>query len=116
MDTILWIVQSLLAVVFLAHGLAYLWSPAPVRAIVAEMPFPPWLFRFLGVAEVLAAFGLILPAALDVLPWLTPLAAFGLALVMAGAVVLHVARREAPNTLGTVVVLAAVVTIAVGRR
>ena len=59
----------------------------------------------IGALEVLGALGLILPAALDIAPVLTPLAAVGLALVMAGAVVVHLRRGEtgavgAPIVLG----------------
>jgi hypothetical protein len=55
---------------------------------------PVGLLRFIGIAELLGGLGLLLPAALCVLPWLTVAAALGLALVMLCAVIFHIARRE----------------------
>jgi hypothetical protein len=52
--------------------------------------------RLVGIVELLAAIGLILPLLLGILPILTPLAAAGLILVMLGAVVVHVRRKESP--------------------
>ena len=62
---------------------------------VLEMPAR--LRMFAGVAEGLAGIGLILPALLRTLPWLTPVAAAGLVVLMLGAIVFHVRRREYPN-------------------
>jgi hypothetical protein len=70
---------------------------------VVEMP--SGLRVFAGVAEGLAGLGLVLPWATGVLPWLTPLAAAGLVLIMAGAVVQHVPRREYPNIVFNLVLL-----------
>jgi DoxX-like family len=64
---------------------------------------------------VLAAIGLILPAALDVVPVLVPLAAVGLAVLMVGAVVTHARRREPQLIVVNVVLLALAVVVLWGR-
>ena len=116
MNELAWVLQVLLAVVFLAHGLLYTVAYEAVsrrrRATSGEAPrLHPALRQLIGVAEIAAAIGLILPALTGVLPWLTPLAAAGLVTVMAGAVVLHATRRESRQVSATAVrlVLALVV-------
>ena len=84
----LWIVQGLLALIFLfAGGIKLI---LPLEAMTEQMPLPlPGLFlRFIGVAEVLGAIGLILPGLLGIRPGLTPVAAFGLVIIMTGATIL----------------------------
>ena len=112
MNIVVWIIQVLLAVVFLLHGALYVVEPA---AIVARMrqqnpefaqpgKFPSRAFRvFIGAAEVLAGLGLLLPAITGILPWLMPLAAAGLAIIMLGAAVQHFAKHETPAAGATVV-------------
>ncbi len=56
-----------------------------------QIPLPVWFVRFIGVVEVLGALGLILPGLLRIKPWLTPLAAAGLVIIMIGATALAVA-------------------------
>ena len=111
MNKVLWIVQGLLAAIFLLHGGFMVFPPADmVEMINAQLGSG---FRiFLGVAEVLAAIGLILPGITRILPWLTPLAAAGLMVVMASATVLHVVRGELMSALITAVLfgLATLVT------
>jgi hypothetical protein len=80
----LWIVQVLLALLFLfAGGAKLVWPPEKLAGPVA---LPLLFIRFIGVAEVLGAAGLILPSLLRISPGLTPLAALGLVLIMIGAV------------------------------
>ena len=81
----LWIVQGLLALIFLFGGGVKL--VLPIEEMTKQMPVPlPGLFlRFIGVAEVLGALGLILPGLLRIRPGLTPLAAAGLVIIMIGA-------------------------------
>jgi hypothetical protein len=82
----LWIVQILLAVLFaFAGGMKLV---LPLDKLAGPVNLPGALIRFIGVVEVLGALGLILPAALRIKPWLTPLAAAGLMIVMIGAVVI----------------------------
>jgi hypothetical protein len=83
---VLWIVQALLAVVFLFTGGMKLLLP--LEELTAQFPGPGWFVRFLGLAEVLGALGLILPGLLRIRPGLTPLAAAGLMIIMIGATVI----------------------------
>ena len=86
MKWIVWVVSALLAVAFVLVGLGKLVSStADLEAAAGGIPVV--LFRIAGVAEVLGALGLVLPAALRVQPWLTPVAAAGLTLTMVCAVV-----------------------------
>jgi hypothetical protein len=89
MNRALWIVQGLLAPLFLFAGAAKL--VMPLDEMVAESGMPGWFILFLGVVEVLGAIGLILPALLKIRPGLTPLAAAGLLVIMVGATVLTAA-------------------------
>jgi uncharacterized membrane protein YphA (DoxX/SURF4 family) len=82
----LWIVQVLLALVFLFTGGMKLTLPA--EDLTAQFPLPALFVRFIGVAEVLGALGLILPGLLRIRPGLTPLAAAGLVIIMIGATVI----------------------------
>ena len=86
MSRFLWILQALLALTFLFAGGFKLAMPADLLAAV--VPLPTAFVRFIGTAECLGALGLILPALLRVAPGLTPLAASGLVIIMAGATVL----------------------------
>ncbi len=115
MNTILWAAQALLAVLFLIHGVLYLAPPASFRALMEEMPIPRGLLVFIGLAEVAAAVGLIVPGLTGIAPVLVPLAAAGLVLVMIGAVGLHARRAEVPQTVVTLVLGALAVFVVVGR-
>jgi uncharacterized membrane protein YphA (DoxX/SURF4 family) len=116
MNTLAWVLQVLLAVVFLLHGLTYTVAYGALakrmreRRGAASPALPPAFRQFIGVAELAAAFGLIVPPALHLYSWLAPLAAAGLVVVMVGAVILHARRSESPAVAVTVVlgVLAAV--------
>ena len=93
----LWIVQALLAFLFLFAGGTKLILPLDVLAAMGspnQIHLPGLLLRFVGVAEVLGALGLILPALLRIKPGLTPLAAAGLTLLMIGAVAVTLAGGE----------------------
>jgi uncharacterized membrane protein YphA (DoxX/SURF4 family) len=110
MRIVLWILQVLLAVAFVLHGWLFLFPPAEmVEAMNASIP--PALRMFIGVAEWLAAIGLIVPAATRILPWLTPLAAAGLMIITGSATVLHLTRGETSSAISTAIlfVLAAFV-------
>jgi uncharacterized membrane protein YphA (DoxX/SURF4 family) len=82
---LLWIIQGLLALVFLFAGGMKL--VLPIEAMTKDMPLPGLFLRFIGVAEVLGAIGLILPGLLRIRAGLTPLAAAGLAIITVGATV-----------------------------
>jgi hypothetical protein len=83
---VLWIVQGLLALIFLFTGGTKL--ILPIEVLMEQTPLPVLFVRFLGVAEVLGAIGLILPGLLRIWPVLTPLAASGLVIIVTGATVL----------------------------
>ena len=88
MTRVLWIVQALLALLFLwAGGLKLV---LPLEKLAGPVTLPGALVRFIGVAEVLGALGLILPGLLRIRPGLTPLAAAGLVIIMIGATVITV--------------------------
>ena len=97
-----WVVSGLLAVVFLFAGLFKLFaSTADLEASAQGVPVI--LLRIAGTAEVLGAIGLILPAATRVLPFLTPLAAAGLTVVMIGATITNLIIGEYALMLQTIV-------------
>jgi hypothetical protein len=73
------------------------------------------MLKKIGALEVLAAIGLILPAALDVAPLIVPLAAVGLGLLMVGAVVTHARRGETSTMVINLVLLAVAAVVAWGR-
>ncbi len=89
----LWIVQVLLALMFLFAGGTKLVLPLDVLASMGspnQIQLPGWFVRFVGVAEVLGALGLLLPGLLRIKPGLTPLAAAGLVVLMIGATALTI--------------------------
>jgi hypothetical protein len=92
MTVALWIVQGLLALVFLFAGGMKL--VLPLEALTGPVPLPGLLVRFIGVVEVLGAVGLILPGLLRIRPGLTPVAAAGLVVVMVGATLVTLAGGD----------------------
>lgn len=99
MNVALWIIAGVLAVAYVASGGGKLALPKErIAAFGAHArwveDFSPGTVKFIGTLEVLGAVGLILPALLDVAPILVPLAALGLVMIMAGAVITRVRRRE----------------------
>ena len=97
MNIALWIIAGLLAVAFLASGVMKLVQPKEKLAAAGmgfAEDFSVGAVKGIGVLEVLAAVGLILPAVLDIAPVLVPLAAVGLVLLMIGAMVVHLRRHE----------------------
>lgn len=113
----LWIAQVILAALFLMAGLTK--STKPIEELSAMMPWaaqvPGALVRFIGISELLGALGLVLPSLLRIRPQLTPLAAWGLAVIMLLAAVYHVVQNEF-SVIGMNILLGAVaVFIAWGR-
>jgi hypothetical protein len=109
----LWIVQGLLVLIFLFAGGMKL--VMPLQELTAQMPLPGLFVRFIGVAEVLGALGLILPGLLRIRPGLTPLAAAGLVLIMIGAVVFTLASGAVASALIPLVVGLLAAFVAYGR-
>jgi hypothetical protein len=85
MNVALWIIQILLALLFLFTGGVKLIMPIEEMTKQMPMAIPGLFLRFLGACEVLGALGLILPGLLHIKAWLTPLAAAGLVILMIGA-------------------------------
>lgn len=85
----LWTIQVLLAFLFLSSGGLKL--VLPIEAMTKQVPLPGQFLRFIGVCEVLGAFGLVLPGLLRIRQVLTPLAAAGLVIIMTGATALTLA-------------------------
>ena len=115
MNKALWIVQGLLAALFLFAGGMKL--VLPIEEMTAQMPVPiPGMFlQFIGVCEVLGAIGLILPGLLRTRPGLTPLAAAGLVVIMIGATALTLAGGDVALALIPLVVGLLLAFVAYGR-
>jgi putative oxidoreductase len=113
----LWIVQVLLALAFLLAGVPKATQPIPALAkrITWANDVPEPLVRLIGVAEILGALGLILPALTGILPWLTVAAAIGLAVVMAAAIIFHILRGETNRIAMNVILLALLLFVVYGR-
>ena len=90
MNILLWIIQILLALLFLfAGGTKFYYTIEQMRAMGPpnQILFPGWFIHFIGVCEILGALGLVLPGLLRIKQYLTALAAIGLTIIMIGAVV-----------------------------
>lgn len=115
MNIVLWVLQVVLAVAFFAHGWMFLWPP-PEIAVLMNASLPRWFQLFLGVAEVLAAVGLILPGLTRILPSLVAWAADGIVIVMVSATAWHLARGEMSSAAITLVLTAMAVFVAYMRH
>jgi len=109
----LWIVQVLLALVFVFAGGVKL--VMPIEELTEQMPLPELFVRLLGVVEVLGGLGLVLPGLLRIRPGLTPLAAAGLVLVTIGATVYQLAAGQPGNAVFAVMVGLLAAFVAYGR-
>ena len=111
MNIALWILQGFLAAIFLIAGaIKVIKSKDELKVLGGEKM--NWVdsisavsVKLIGTIEVLAAIGLILPQLTGILPWLAPLAAFGLALTMIGAMKLHLRRRDGLKAIVQVIIL-----------
>ena len=99
MNIALWIVQGLLAAIFLFAGGIKLVMPMEEMMKQMPLPLPGWFLWFIGVCEVLGAIGVILPWLLRIRPGLTPLAAAGLVIIMIGATVYTLAAGDVAPAL-----------------
>lgn len=107
----LWVFQVLLAVAFALHGWMMVSPPAElVDMINAQLGVA---FRlFIGIAELLAAVGLILPGVTRILPQFISLASVGLMIVMASATVMHTFRGETESAITTAILFVVVTAVA----
>jgi len=99
MNVALWIVQGLLALAFIGAGAMKLFAYEKYKAQAekkGQAVVTRGLATFIGIAEIAGALGIVLPTATNTAPWLSPLAAVGLATIMLLAIVFHVRRHESP--------------------
>jgi uncharacterized membrane protein YphA (DoxX/SURF4 family) len=114
MNIVLWILQVLLALAFLAHGWMFLFPPPEIAAMM-NASLPRWFQLFLGVAEILAGIGLTLPGLTRIKPWLVVWAAGGIMIVMVSATIWHAIRGEISSAVITFVLLAMAAFVAYQR-
>jgi len=112
-NTTLWVIQGLLAALFLFAGSMKL--ILPIEALAGPVTLPGWFLRFIGVAEVAGAIGLILPWLTRIQPRLTPVAAGGLVIIMGGATVITAIGGPAATAAVPFVVGLLAATVAYGR-
>ncbi len=114
MNIALWVVQILLALAFLAAGGLKVFAYQKFKAM-AEKNGPTGVSRglaaFIGSCELAGAFGVVLPMATGIAPWLSGWAAVGLAAVMLLAIGYHARRREPPVAPGILFALAVFVSL-----
>lgn len=112
----LWVVQSMLALLFLLTGAMKAFQPEQAKAkLHALHDLPTGLVTFIGVCELLGSVGLVLPWLTGILPWLTPLAAAGLALIMLLATGVHLRLGDRMVSMVNVVLLGLTLFIGYGR-
>jgi uncharacterized membrane protein YphA (DoxX/SURF4 family) len=116
MNVILWVLQILLGLYFIAVGVMHFIVPPGLPAPMQWMyELPTWLHYLSGTAEILGGLGLILPGVTRIQTRLTPLAALGLILVMLGAAVFHIIRGESNNIVQNLILAALLAFVAYGR-
>ncbi|HEV8585400.1 MAG TPA: DoxX family protein [Methylomirabilota bacterium] len=113
MNVALWIVQVLLAGLFVFAG-GFKLLMMPIAELTKQTGFSAWFIRFISVAELLGGLGLVLPGLLRIAPGLTPLAALGLTIIMIGAAVVSLPMGIGAALMPFVVGLL-LVFVAVGR-
>ena len=116
MNVSLWIAQVLLGLVFIASGSfkVFFYEKSRERLNIAQAA-PRSVVMTIGMLEILGALGVILPAATGILPWLTPVAAIGLALTMIGAMAFNVKNGDASHAPVNLVLLLVAIFVVVGR-
>lgn len=118
MNVVLWVIAGLLSLTFLVAGVMKLARPGKDLAASGMTwagDFPGGTVKIIGVLEVLASAGLILPPVTGIAPPLAPLAALGITLLMAGAVVVHARRGEHATIAVNAVLLVLAALVAWGR-
>ena len=111
---VLWVAQVLLALGMASAGVIKLISGDAELNTFYPL-FPALFIRFIGVCEILGAIGVVVPAALRIRPELTPLAAAGLAIIMAGAVISTIAMGAANMIASPLILFLLAVFVAYGR-
>jgi len=117
-NAILWILQILMAGLFLVSGIFKI--IIPLEELAKQMSwindYPSYTVRVIGLAEVLGGLGLIFPWLLKIAPRLTVWASYGLAIIMIFALALHVVESQWNNSVSVALFLVALLFIASGRK
>jgi uncharacterized membrane protein YphA (DoxX/SURF4 family) len=113
LNVILWVIQVVLALLYLFTGIAKL--TLPVAVLTQQVHFPGPFVRFIGACEVLGAMGLLLPGLFRVRTYLTPLAAAGLVIIMIGATTIMLVTSGLAQALMPLCVGLLVALVAYGR-
>jgi len=117
MNIVLWIIQILLALLFLFAGVTKLLPIMTMPPPPPNMWMPPmWFLKFIGVCEVLGALGLVLPGLFRRQQYLTVLAAIGLLIIMIGAVVTSAMTMGPATAITPLIVGILLAFVAYGRR
>ena len=115
MEIAVWIVSGLLALMYLFAGFTKTFTPLEkLRGQMAWVDSMKNWTRLVGIVEILGAIGLILPRLLNIAPWLSVAAAFGLVIVQVLAILLHLRRNEAKALPFNIVLLLAALFVAIG--
>ncbi len=114
-NTWLWVAQGVLAVLFLLAGIPKLVMSAAQMASPGPIQIPVGFIRFIGVCEILGAIGMILPGLTGIAPWLTPLGAAGLSIIMIGATVVNLVDGPPPFAIVTALLGLLAVSVVRGR-
>ena len=119
MNLALWIVTGLLAAALLVSTSKMFVPREKIASVGAAaewvMDFSPGALRTIGILELLAVAGLILPAVLDIAPAMVPVTAVCVALLFTGAVIMRLRRSEKATVVPDVVYLAMAIFVAWGR-
>jgi uncharacterized membrane protein YphA (DoxX/SURF4 family) len=110
---VLWVLKGLLAALFLFAGVMKF--VMPIEEMTRDIQLPGWFLRFIGVAEICGALGLILPSLLKIRPGLTPLAAAGLVVIMIGATIISLMIGSVATAVMPLVVGLLAAFVAYGR-
>lgn len=113
MTYVLWVLKGLLAALFLFAGVMKF--VMPIEEMTRDIQLPGWFLRFIGVAEICGALGLILPSLLKIRPGLTPLAAAGLVVIMIGATIISLMIGSVATAVMPLVVGLLAAFVAYGR-
>jgi uncharacterized membrane protein YphA (DoxX/SURF4 family) len=114
LNVVLWVLQALLAMLFLLSGaMKFI---IPVAEMTKQIPFPGWFLHFIGGAEILGAIGLVLPGILRIRTGLTPLAGAALVVIMIGATAVNLKTGQRGAALTTVILGLLLLFVAHNRR
>ncbi|MDN3905717.1 DoxX family protein [Arthrobacter sp. YD2] len=117
LSLVLWLVQLVLALLFAGVGFMKITQRHKRLAENLRWPedFPPATVKLIGILEVLAAVGLVVPEATGTLPLLTPVAASGLTVLMALAIFVHMRRGERNRIALAAILMVLSLLVALGR-